>query len=248
MNPMSTSDEIAYYAADSGARVLIATQDMADRAQALLDSGTLDACVAGAPSDFAGLPADVPYLAIPAFVSEPRRPPAGKGFHDFAAALAARLEPGPIRAGGADLAVIGYTSGTTGKPKGAMLTHRSFAYTMAHRACWQQDRADEDELLALPASHLAGMRVMTQAVRIGRTLVLLARWDAQAAVELIARLRIRSWPAVPTMLAEVLGRADAGSHDLSSLMRIYGAPPRCPRRWPASCSSAWASPIWKATA
>ncbi|SCU96042.1 Long-chain-fatty-acid--CoA ligase LcfA (fragment) [Cupriavidus necator] len=93
---------------------------------------------------------------------------------------------------------------------------------MAHRACWQHDRADEDELLALPASHLAGMRVMTQAVRIGRTLVLLARWDAQAAVELIARLRIRSWPAVPTMLAEVLGRADAGRHDLSSLRRIYG--------------------------
>ncbi|WP_340529759.1 AMP-binding protein, partial [Cupriavidus necator] len=107
MNPMSTSDDIAYYAADSGARVLIATQEMAGRAQALLDDGALDACVAGALSDFAGQPQDVPYLSIPAFVSEPRRAPASRGCHDFATAVAAGLEPGPMRTSGPDLAVIG---------------------------------------------------------------------------------------------------------------------------------------------
>lgn len=222
INPMSTPDEIAYYAADSGARVLLATQDMADRAIPLLDNGTLDACVVGALSDFAGTTAASPWLDIPAIVQEPRRPMPHPHCHDMAAALAAAPPCGPMLASGRDLAVIGYTSGTTGKPKGAMLTHRNFCYTLAHRAHWQRDREDEDELLVLPPSHLAGMRVMLQAARIGRTLVMLARWDAKTAVELIHRLRIRSWPAVPTMLSDVMGAADAGEHDLSSLTRLYG--------------------------
>jgi fatty-acyl-CoA synthase len=229
INPMSTPDEIAYYAADSGARVLVATQDTARRAQPLLDNGTLDACIAGALSEFAAAPQALPWLDVPAFVSEPRRAAPHPRFHDLSAALAAGLQPGPMQTSGGDLAVIGYTSGSTGKPKGAMLTHRNFCYTLAHRAHWQEDREDEDELLALPASHLAGMRVMLQAGRIGRTLVMLARWDAKAAVELIHRLRIRSWPAVPTMLSEVIGAADAGEHDLSSLTRLYGGAAAMPK-------------------
>ncbi|QQX82780.1 AMP-binding protein [Cupriavidus necator] len=118
--------------------------------------------------------------------------------------------------------MVGYTSGTTSRPKGAMLSHRAFAYTLAHRAAWQADRPEETELLVLPVSHLAGMRVMNQAVRLGRTLVLLARWDAEAAVELIERRRVYAWPAVTTMLAEVMARPDIGRRDLSSLRRIYG--------------------------
>jgi fatty-acyl-CoA synthase len=222
LNPMSTQQEIAFYAHDSGARVLVTTQDLVDRATGLLDDDVLDTLLVGATSEFAGGPQDVPYLEIPAFVREPCHVETRPRVHDLAGALASGIAPGPMHAGGRDLAVVGYTSGTTGRPKGSMLTHRNFVYTMAHRALWQSDREEEHELLALPISHLAGMRVMNQAVRLGRTLVLLARWDAQAAVELIERLHIQSWPAVPTMFAEVFAREDIRRRDLSSLKRIYG--------------------------
>ena len=66
MNPMSTQQEIAFYAQDSGARILVTTQDLADRAVGLLDEGALEALLVGATSEFAGSAEDVPYLEIPA--------------------------------------------------------------------------------------------------------------------------------------------------------------------------------------
>jgi len=222
MNAMSTAEEVAYYASDSGARVLIATQDMMDRAQSLLDQNRLDGCVVGAVSEFAGRPEEVPFLEIPEFVCEARRPLAGAGLHAFSGALAAGIAPTPMQGGGGDLAVVAYTSGTTGKPKGAMLTHRNFAHASLQRVEWLSEQADQTELLVLPASHLAGMNVMNLAIYVGRTVVLLSRWDGDAVVELIERLRLYAWCAVTPMLAEVFSRPDIAQRDLSSLRRLYG--------------------------
>jgi fatty-acyl-CoA synthase len=223
MNAMSTPEELAYYAADSGARVLVTTQDMLDKVLPLLDGGLLAHAIVGACSEWAGRAADVPFLQIPDFVSEPMRPlPPRPGLHAFADALLAGLAPGPMAGGGAELAVVAYTSGTTGKPKGAMLSHRNFAHASAQRALWLDERAEETELVVLPISHLAGMNIMNLALFVGRSTVLLSRWDAAAAVELIERRRIAAWGAVAPMLAELFSRPDTAQRDLSSLRRLYG--------------------------
>ncbi len=225
MNPMSTSDEIGYCAADSGARVMITMQDLQDRVEPLLGDGRLAGCIVGAYSEMAGRPEDVPFMRIPAVVREPRyeEPTAGRGeLHDFAGVLAAGIAPTPMVSTANDLAVIGYTSGTTGRPKGAMLTHRAFALVVAQRSLWFSGSADCSDLVILPLAHVAGMSAMNQALCEGRTMVLLARWDSGAVPELIQRYRIDRWAAVTPMLMELLARPDLDRYDLSSLGRLYG--------------------------
>jgi len=219
-NTMSTADEVDWYAADAGAKVVLTTQEMLERIEPLRAAGTMG-CVVAAMCELAGNPNDFPHLRFPDFASEPgRQLPAG--VHGFAGAIAAGIAPTLMQGGVTELAVIAYTSGTTGKPKGAMLTHRNFAHASAQRACWFGERAEDRELVVLPMGHLAGMNIMNLAIFVGRHIELLARWDADNVLELIERVRIAAWGAVTPMLAEVFGRADIGRRDLSSLRRLYG--------------------------
>lgn len=222
INPMSTPEEVAYYVHDSGGRVLVTTQDLLDNAKALLDDGSLDGCVVGATSEFAGRPEDQPFLEMPEFVQAPRRPEAHPCLHEFSGALAAAITPFPMQGGGEDLAVVAYTSGTTGRPKGAMLTHRNFAYASAQRELWLDERSLDSEIIVLPISHLAGMNMMNQSILVGRTIYLLSRWNPRAAVELIERHHIAAWGAVAPMLSDVFTRPEFAGRNLSSLRRLYG--------------------------
>ncbi|MES1163263.1 MAG: AMP-binding protein, partial [Rhizobacter sp.] len=226
MSPMSTPDEIAHYVQDSGGGVVITMQDLQQRVEPFLADGRLAGCIVGAYSQMAGCEADVPFMQIPAFVLERRRveddPARRPEVHDFAGALAAGIAPTSMNAQPADLAVIGYTSGTTGKPKGAMLSHRAFSLVVAQRSLWLPGGEGCSDLVILPITHVAGMGAMNQSLCEGRTMALLARWDAPAVPMIIERRRIDRWAAVTPMLVELLGRPELARHDLSSLKRLYG--------------------------
>ncbi|SEB24719.1 long-chain-fatty-acid--CoA ligase [Variovorax sp. YR216] len=225
LSPMSTPDEIDYFAEDSGARVIITTQDMQARVEPAMAKGLVTGCIVGACIDMAGNSEGLPFLAVPDFVREARQMggmPLRRQEHDFAGTLAAGIEPRPMENGPDDLAVIAYTSGTTGKPKGAMLKHRAFALGVAQRSLWFAGSPDCSDLIVLPMNHVAGMCAMNQAVCEGRTIVLLARWDAAAIPALIELRRIDRWAAVTPMLVELMGRPELAQHDISSLKRLYG--------------------------
>mgnify|MGYP001256775504 FL=1 len=221
VNPMCTAEEVAYYAEDAGARIVITMQDQFPGVERLLESGRIEGCIVGAYADFAGRPADVPFLNVPPFVSAPRRALQGSGVHDFISALAADLAPGPMLTGGPDLAVLAYTSGTTGKPKGAMLTHRSLAHSIVQRAVWTAEHSEDVDLLVLPLSHLAAGAVMNLAVHAGRTVHMLARWDAGNAIALIEKRRITSLAMVAPMLVDFMAHPAQPTADLSSVRRLF---------------------------
>ncbi|EME19165.1 long-chain-fatty-acid--CoA ligase [Rhodococcus triatomae BKS 15-14] len=122
-----------------------------------------------------------------------------------------------------DTAVILYTSGTTGKPKGAELTHANMVLNALGHNQVLDTRPDDVHLVTLPLFHSFAQTVqMNAGFAMGTTLVLLPRFDASAALTLIARHRVTIFAGVPTMYWALLNKTSAGRADvdLAGLLRI----------------------------
>jgi len=122
------------------------------------------------------------------------------------------------------IAVLQYTGGTTGLPKGAMLTHANL--TAATNQCIETTHTDpptldegkERVLAVLPPFHIYALTVnMLLGIRIGAELVLHTRFDAEAIVKDLTEKKITAFPGVPTMFVAVLNHPGAAKADLSSL-------------------------------
>lgn len=118
-----------------------------------------------------------------------------------------------------DIAVILYTSGTTGRPKGVMLMHRNL-YGNAANLVQLSDRQRETTLGVLPLAHVYGFTAATVTLMVGGSLVIMARFDPKAVFEAIERFRIRSFAAVPAMIHAMVHSPDADRYDLSSLESV----------------------------
>src|SRR4051794_6832442 len=125
--------------------------------------------------------------------------------------------PENVERAGDDTAVILYTSGTTGTPKGAELTHDNLYRNAEVTARTLVQATEQDVILgALPLFHAFGQTcAMNVAVIAGACLTLIPRFDARKALEIIKRDRVTVFEGVPTMYHALLGAA--GEHDVSSL-------------------------------
>ena len=140
-----------------------------------------------------------------------------------ASAPAPQLPPGR----GSDTAVILYTSGTTGQPKGAELTHANLVRNA--EVAGRLFRIDEDSVTlgVLPLFHSFGQTCALNAtIAAGGLLTLLPRFDAGKALEVIQRDRVTVFEGVPTMYNELLNHPDRETFDVSSLQTCAagGAP------------------------
>ncbi|MBO0692997.1 MAG: AMP-binding protein [Acidimicrobiaceae bacterium] len=193
INAMLTPEEVAFVLNDCGAAAILTSGEKAD---VILD-----------------LTRDVPTLRrVISF------DPVGGDAIPFADLLESPAgAPDVPRPAPTDLSTIGYTSGTTGHPKGAMQSHRAvFLNTAAFFA--MQTRTDRDVMVnALPLPHVYGNVVMNGTFMAGATLVLLERFDATQALAAIERNRATVFDGVPTMYAMMLADACLPAADLSSL-------------------------------
>jgi fatty-acyl-CoA synthase len=116
-----------------------------------------------------------------------------------------------------------YTSGTTGKPKGCMHTHRSVMSTLLGGCVWFSAPPDGVYLSVLPFFHVTGMQGgMNSAVFSGATIVVLARWDRDAAALCMQKYRVTAWQSISTMMVDFLSNPRLAEYDLSSLSGARG--------------------------
>jgi fatty-acyl-CoA synthase len=138
-------------------------------------------------------------------------------------AIANTLAVPALDVGPADLAVLPYTSGTTGLPKGCMHLHSSLMHNAVASCVWGNGTAESVTLLVVPMFHITGMvSVMHASIYMGATLVVMPRWDRELAGRLISRWKVTNWTNIPTMVIDLLGSPNFGEYDLSSLIHIGG--------------------------
>ncbi len=118
-----------------------------------------------------------------------------------------------------DVAVLQYTGGTTGTPKGAMLTHANLTINIQQVAAWATNLGEEEIILAvLPLFHIFAMTtVLNFGVLRGFEMVLIPKFDLDQALKLIGQIRPTIFPGVPTIYNAILHHPKANSTDLSSL-------------------------------
>jgi len=226
LNAWWTGPELAYGLRDSGTTVVVVDGPRLERLE----------------PELAGLPDLHVVLA-----RDPGPGPDGTAsrFEELLEGHPDDLELPPVDLGPEDEATIFYTSGTTGPPKGVLGTHRNICTNLMSlgfvtvRGALRSQRAGADGsspsarnvyLLSVPFFHATGCHsVLVANLAAGNQLVLMRRWDAGRALELIEQERVTTFGGVPAMVWQVLEHPDFERRDLSSLRTVaYGGAPAAP--------------------
>jgi fatty-acyl-CoA synthase len=232
VNPMNRPEELKHYITDPQARVALVTADLAaglakasnelpaaDRLQHLIVTHYTDAF------DPAQAGEEAPPAAWNSWLIEPQAPAELQGgeVSDWAHALN-HDEPVPMQEVSAnDMALLPYTSGTTGLPKGCIHLHRQVHHNLMAGNYWANSTHQNVVLGVVPMFHITGIvMVMHGCFANGCTMVLMPRWDRELAGKLISRRRVTHWTNIPTMVIDLLGSPNFDRYDLTSLVYIGG--------------------------
>jgi len=232
VNPMNRAKELEHYIADAGARLAITSADLAPEmvaaSRSLPPGQGLQHMVAtrflDALNEHSLQDPDIPPAWIPWLTTEHTAASTGDlPIHTWHEVMNNTLVLPDYTVKPDDLAVLPYTSGTTGLPKGCMHPHRSLMHNAMASAMWHQATHENIALCVVPLFHITGMvAVMHTSIYIGATVVLMPRWDRDYAGQLISKWRVTHWTNIPTMIIDLLGSPQFDQYDLTSLIAIGG--------------------------
>jgi long-chain acyl-CoA synthetase len=223
-NPLYTLEELTFQLRDSQTELLVSLdlKLLFDKVEALLAAGTLKrAIVASFPALLPGAKSVLFKLFRSKDLARPDKSPVAAKLIADAKVMdhAPDARPVPVDPEN-DVAVLQYTGGTTGTPKGAMLTHANISINCQQGAAWAVNLqpGQERALAALPFFHVFAMTaVMNFAVSQGAELVIMPRFVLDDAMKLIDKNKPTVMPGVPTMFNAILNHPRLKSFDLSSL-------------------------------
>ena len=223
-NPLYTLDELTFQVKDSETEIMV-TLDLKvlfDKAEALMKAGTLKrSIVASFPALLPGAKSVLFKLFKAKDLAHPTKSEVAKNILADADVQNnngkyQKVEIDPRN----DVAVLQYTGGTTGTPKGAMLTHANVGINAQQSRAWATNLSPGRErvLAALPFFHVFAMTaVMNFALAQGAELIIMPRFVLDDAMKLIDKTRPSVMPGVPTMFIAMLNHPKLKSFDMSSL-------------------------------
>jgi long-chain acyl-CoA synthetase len=209
MNPSYREREVAYQLADAEATAVIVHEDLLPLVEAVRDR--------------------TPALRHVVVVGPGAGPLGGAHrFADLVEGVPAEPLP-PLPLGDDDLLALPYSSGTTGLPKGVMLSHRNLVVNNLQFVACIRLQPHDRLMLFLPLYHIYGAMLMGAAVCVGATAVLMPRFDPAECLGLVERHRVTLFFAVPPVLLGLTQWPDLKRYDLGSVrLTMVGAAPVAP--------------------
>lgn len=219
INPTYTARELLIVANDSGLRILLTLDQLAPLALEVRQQTSIERVIVTSMAEYS---------------AQRAAPPQVDGTLTLAALLA---EAGPsdlprVEIGADDTAVLQYTGGTTGTPKGAILTHGNIFANVCQTESWHQHhivRGQERYLIVIPYFHIYAFTVgMMEGLWLGALQILIPKYDVEQVLAAIKQFRPTFFPAVPTIFVSLLAHPRVKDSGLA-LVRTFnsgGAP--CP--------------------
>ncbi len=222
INPINVEQELRFLLRDAGIKGLIVLDTLYRRVMNIKDKVELNNLIITANHDFMSFPHNFIYRIRER--SKGRAPDIlqRKGIYSFMRLLrSAPEEPPEVKINPReDLAILQYTGGITGTPKGAMLTHANMVAAVVQFREWCSAMQDGEERImgVLPFSAIYFLScVLNFGIYIGATLILVPRFHVDTVLKLIAKTRPTFFPGVPTHYAAFNNHPDIKKYDLSSV-------------------------------
>lgn len=222
-NPLYTEREIAYQMKDSGAKAILSLDILFPRISKVIKETNIENIIITGIKDYLPFPKNLVYPFIQ------------KKQYGFSVKVEHRgmnhLFPEVMKVGKAeeievpfdfeeDVAILQYTGGTTGFPKGVMLSHKNLIANASMCDAWlyRCKKGEETILGILPFFHVYGMTaVMILSVMLGNRMVLLPKFDVDSALKTIDKQKPTLFPGAPTIYIGLLNHPDIAKYDLSSI-------------------------------
>jgi long-chain acyl-CoA synthetase len=232
INPLYVEQEIRQQIDDAGCDTIVALNQFYPRIGPLVGRSALKHVIVAGPEDY------LPWLKRLAYPWVSRREkqspvPASPNVHRFRGLMKRIAGPPCVQSVPDDVALLQYTGGTTGTPKGVMLTHRNLVSNTLQCRHWMPALRDGQErfLAVLPFFHVYGMSACQNlAISVGGCMALLPRFQVNEVLTTIERERVTVFPGIPAMYAAINNHQHLERRNLRSIrLCISGAGPLHPQ-------------------
>lgn len=222
-NPLYTERELQYQMKDSGAKVILAMDILYPRIMKIQQETDLENIIITGIKDYLPFPKNLIYPFIQKKQYGFSVKVEHRGMSHLFTEVMKVAKPNTIEVPfnfEEDLALLQYTGGTTGFPKGVMLTHKNLISnaSMCEKWLYKIEKGEETVMGILPLFHVYGMTtVLILSVMQGNKMVLLPKFDAETALKTIDKQKPTIFPGAPTLYIGLLNHPDISKYDLSSI-------------------------------